>query len=90
MTRFGVYMYLIDRKRLARTMKVQKVTARQLSQVAGWRSHTYLQRLLKGEVNTLRPEPAVRIAAFLGMDLSDLFMSKLSNVSAHSQKVGQR
>lgn len=82
-SRFGVYMHLIDRKRLARLMVIQGVSGRALAKAAGWESHTYLQRLLKGQENTLAPEPAVKIATYLGVDVADLFVPRVSTGSTH-------
>jgi transcriptional regulator with XRE-family HTH domain len=79
MTRFEVYMHLIDRKRLARLMVIQGVSGRALALAAGWKSHSYLQRLLRGEENTLAPEPAVKIATYLGVDVADLFVPRVSS-----------
>jgi hypothetical protein len=45
---------------------------------AGWKSHTYLLRLLAGTANTVEPEPAVKIATFLGVDVADLFVPRVS------------
>ena len=57
-----VWMFLTDagRKRLATILVVQDVSQRQLATAAGWRSHSYLGRLLRGEENTLSPEAAAR------------------------------
>lgn len=72
-------MQLKDSKLLARLMAIQNVSGRQLSKVAGWESHTYLQRLLKGEVNTLQPVPAILIARHLEVPLESLFVPKTSS-----------
>jgi transcriptional regulator with XRE-family HTH domain len=77
-TRFEVYMLVINRKKLARLIEIQEVSKREVARRAGWKSHTYLLRLLDGSATTLDPEPAVRIAAFLKVDLYDLFMPKVS------------
>jgi transcriptional regulator with XRE-family HTH domain len=82
--RFGVYMHLIDRKRLARLMVIQGVSGRELARAAGWGSHTYLQRLLRGTENTLAPEPAVKIATYLGVDVADLFVPRVSTGGSHT------
>lgn len=79
-------MKLIDRKRLAKLMAIQGVSARGLSRAAGWKSHSYMNRLLAGEVTTLEPEPAVRIARHLGVGVDDLFMPRLSTDAAHNVK----
>lgn len=71
-------MQLTDRKRLARLMTIQGVSARALARAAGWKSHSYMNRLLSGEVNTLEAEPAIRIAKHLGVGTDDLFLTRLS------------
>jgi transcriptional regulator with XRE-family HTH domain len=79
-------MVLTDRKKLAKLMAIQEVSQRDLAEAAGWRSHSYLGRLLRGEVNTLEPEAAVRIAHFLGVGTDDLFMARSSSESRQSGK----
>lgn len=74
----------VDHKKLAKLVVVQEVTHRQLADVAGWSSHSYVSRLLRGEVTTMKPEPAVRIAKFLGVPLEDLFVTKLATNHAHN------
>lgn len=81
-TTFEVYMLVKDRKKLARLIEIQEVSKREVARAAGWKSHTYLLRILSGSVTTLDPEPAVRIATFLGVDLYDLFTPKVSSDSA--------
>ncbi len=87
--RFEVYMLVKDRRRLARLIEIQGVSRRQVAQAAGWKSHTYLLRLLSGQARTLEPEHAVKIAAFLRVDLYDLFMPKVSSDSRHDVKNGR-
>lgn len=82
----GIWMKLIDRKRLAKLMAIQGISARQLAKAAGWRSHSYMNRLLKGEVSSLEPEPAVRIARHLGVGVDDLFMPRLSTDTSQTNK----
>lgn len=81
-----VWMQLIDRKRLAKLMAIQEVSQRNVAAAAGWTSHSYLGRLLRGEVSTLEPEAAVRIAHFLGVGTDDLFMARSSSDSRQSAK----
>lgn len=80
--RFEVYMLLKDRKRLARLIEIQEVSKRSVARAAGWKSHTYLLRLLSGQERTLEPEHAVKIATYLGVDVADLFTPKVSTDSA--------
>lgn len=72
-------MVLIDRTKLRKLMLIQGVTQRQVAQAAGWKSHSYLGRLMRGEVNTLEPTAALRIARFLGCPIDDLFVTRVSN-----------
>ena len=74
-----IYMLLKDRKQLAKLMVIQGVSARQLAKVAGWKSHSYMNRLLAGEVRTLSTDPALRIAHYLGVGVDDLFLVNVSN-----------
>lgn len=72
-----VWMRVLDRKRLARLMVVQGVSQRELATAAGWKAHSYLGRLLRGEAKTLEVEPAVRIAHYLQVGVDDLFVSEV-------------
>jgi len=75
-------MQLTDEKRklLKKLMAIQEVSARELAKNgAGWRSHSYMNRLLNGEVNTLDPAAATGIALYLGVGVDDLFMARATN-----------
>lgn len=78
-----VYMELLDRKRLARLMVIQGVSQRELAKAAGWSSHSYLGRLLSGEVKTLKTDPALRIAHKLQVGVDDLFLTKVDSPPVH-------
>lgn len=79
-------MQLHDLQLLLKLLAIQKVSGRQLAEVAGWSSHTYTQRLLRGEVNTLKPEPAARIAHHLGVPMESLFVPRVSSISGRSDQ----
>lgn len=82
-------MRLANRKLLAKLMAIQGVSARQLAKAAGWKSHTYLQRLLRDEVQTLEVEPAVRIAKYLGVGVDDLFVARVSSETGKKAQRGK-
>ena len=82
-------MQLKDPKLLARLMAIQGVSARKLAADAGWRSHTYLQRLLRGEVNTLKVEPAMAIAESLSVPADVLFVTRVDRISERSVRSDQ-
>lgn len=59
-------------------MKDQKISGRQLSEAVGWNSHTYLQRILRGEIRTVTLDKAEKIAVILGVPRDVLFVSRTS------------
>lgn len=81
-----VWMRLHDRKRLAKIMTIQGVSARQLSLAVGYRSHAYITRLLRGEIKSLPAERATRVALYLGVGVDDLFLAEGSSGARHSDK----
>lgn len=72
-------MELISPERLRRPMDRQAVSARAVARAAGWKSHTYMQRLLRGEEKNVKVASAVRIAYFLDVSIDDLFLTKTSS-----------
>ena len=66
-------MILKDRKALARLMAIANMSQRRLAARVGWRSHSYVGRLLAGEARAVTPEAAERIACALGVGVDDLF-----------------
>lgn len=77
-------MRLHNLKGLRTLMVVQDVSQRRLAFAAGYKSHAYLGRLMRGEVDTLEPEAALRIARFLQVDAEFLFALRPSLDAAHS------
>jgi transcriptional regulator with XRE-family HTH domain len=75
-------MRLHNLKGLRTLMVVQAVSQRRLARAAGYRSHAYMGRLLRGEADTLEPEAALRIARFLQVDLGFLFTPRSSSDAA--------
>lgn len=77
-------MILQHRKRLLKLMAIENVSQRKLAEVAGYKSHAYMGRLLRGDVKTLEPEAGLRIANFLDVPVESLFLVRVSSNSAHS------
>ena len=71
-------MELIDRDKLVRRMTKMGVSQRELARAAGWKSHTYMRRLINGEARTLNTDPALRIAHYLHLDVDDLFVTRVT------------
>lgn len=71
-------MRVLDPKKIRKLMLIQEVTQRQLAEAAGWKSHSYVARLLDGEIKTVTPDRAARIARFFAVGVDDLFVPRLS------------
>lgn len=81
-----LWMEIRDLKMLKSLMIVQEVSNRKLARAAGWKSHSYMNRIISGAAHTLEPEPALRIAKFLGVDVGYLFVTKVSTDSTHIEQ----
>lgn len=79
-------MRVIDPRKIRKLMLIQDVTQRGLAEAAGWKSHSYVSRLLDGEISTVTPDRAARIARHLGVGIDDLFVSRLSTDARQSDK----
>ncbi|QOT18967.1 helix-turn-helix transcriptional regulator [Paenarthrobacter sp. YJN-5] len=77
-------MILKDPKKLAKLMVIQEVGQRELARAAGWKAHSYLGRLLAGTASHVDPEPAARIASYLGVGVDDLFLVRVDSSSVQS------
>lgn len=84
-----LWMELKDRTLLASLMEAQGKSARHLARVAGYKSHTYVQRILRGEAKNLEPIPAARIAHDLGVPFDLLFRTRVSGDSAQIVRKGR-
>lgn len=77
-------MELRDRTLLAELMEAKKMSARTLAKSAGWKSHTYMNKLLRGEVKTLKTDPAIRIALALEVPFTLLFVTRVDGDSGQT------
>lgn len=83
-----IYMRVKDPKQIKKLMVIQDVSARTMAEQVGYKSHAYITRILRGEIKTVTPERAARIARFLGVGVDDLFVARLSTDTAHNAKRG--
>jgi transcriptional regulator with XRE-family HTH domain len=79
-------MELKDRSLLAELMDEQSKSARYIARVAGYKSHTYVQRLLKGQAKNLEAVPAARIAHDLSVPFNLLFRTRVSGDRAQTAR----
>lgn len=71
-------MQVNDADLLRRLLKTKGFTARQLSRQMGWKSHSYLNRILGGDVRTVTPDVAVKIAYLLQVPVDLIFVPRVS------------
>lgn len=79
-------MRVLDPKKIVKLMVIQGVTQRELAEAA-WgegASHSYLGRILRGDIKSIRSDPADRIAHYLGVGRDDLFVARLTSESAQT------
>jgi transcriptional regulator with XRE-family HTH domain len=79
-----VWMQVRDHRKLARLAVIQGVTHRDIAEALGWKSHSYVGRILRGKVKTIDPEAAVRMAHLFGVAVDDLFLTRSSKNPARS------
>ena len=81
-------MQVRDVKMIHKLMVIQGVSQRKLAEGAGYKSHAYMGRILRGEVDTLDPEAAVRISKFFGVGVDDLFLVRASSDNGRTNHKG--
>lgn len=79
-------MQVRDHRKLARLALIQDISHRDIAKAVGWTAHSYVGRLLRGEVRTVSPEAAARIARLFEVAVDDLFLIKSSK---HPGRNGQ-
>lgn len=79
-------MRVHDPKKIKKLMVIQGVSARDLAKAVGYKSHAYITRILRGEISTVTPERAARIANFLQVGVDDLFVARLSTDAQQNVK----
>ncbi|WP_280441049.1 helix-turn-helix transcriptional regulator [Nocardia brasiliensis] len=85
-------MILVDHKRLARLMLIEGVSHRVLAREVGYKAHSYIGRLARGEVRTVGDDAAVKIARRLNVGVGDLFLPETARISGrhdHDSRRGQ-
>ncbi|WP_228002189.1 helix-turn-helix domain-containing protein [Nocardia australiensis] len=81
-------MILKDRKKLRRLMVIQEVSQRELAAAAGYNAHSYVGRLVRGQVSSVGTDAALRIAHRLRVGVEDLFLPDESSNSGDEDHKG--
>ena len=69
------------RRRIAKVLLINNMSQRELARQLGFKSHSYIGRIISGQVHSVSPDTAARIAVKLGMPMDDLFLPKSSDNS---------
>ena len=83
-----IWMLVRDHKKLARLLLIQDISHRQLADALGWKSHSYIGRLCRGQVRSVDRDAALRIAHLLQVAVDDLFEIKVSSKSGQNDQNG--
>lgn len=81
-----VWMQVRDHRKLARLAVIQGVSHRDLAAACGWKNHSYIGRIMRGEVRTVTTDTATRIALVFGVAVDDLFLAKSSKNPRHADQ----
>jgi transcriptional regulator with XRE-family HTH domain len=76
----------MTRTSLRRLLRTKGFTARALSRQMGWKSHSYLNRILAGDVRTVTPDVAVKIAYLLQVPVDLIFVPRVSGDTRQSER----
>jgi transcriptional regulator with XRE-family HTH domain len=79
-------MRVLDPKRIKKLMVIKGISQRQLAEILGWESHSYLGRILRGEIKSVQPDVAARIAEYLEVGMDDLFLPRVSSGTPQNAK----
>lgn len=79
-------MELRNLKKLKMLMELNDLSTRDLAEIAGYKSHTHIARVLRGEYKTLPPDRALRIVAFFKQGVDDLFFVRVSNDTGENDR----
>lgn len=83
-------MKLWNLKGLKSAMRRKNMSNRELARQIGWKSHGYMNRIVSGDVDTMKTESALKIAFALDMGVDDLFLIEGSIDSVpESEELGQ-
>lgn len=83
-----IYMRVIDPKKIQKLLLIQGVTHRELALAVGYKSHAYIGRIVRGDITTVTPEKAARIANYFSVGIDDLFVPRLSTDAGRNAKRG--
>jgi len=61
-------------------------THRDIAKAAGYSSHSYVGRLMRGQVKAVEPTPAARIAHYFGVELGALFVPTVTGIPGKSDQ----
>lgn len=89
LTPLELYMIVKDAELIRRLMNSHRpkpITARQMARDLGWKSHSYVNRILSGDVRTVTPDAACKIAYLLGVPVDLVFDPRASASAGRNEK----
>jgi len=74
-------MKLWNLKGLKAAKRRKGLSNRELARLIGWKSHSYMNEIIRGDVDTMKTDSALRLAFVLDMGVDDLFVVEGSIIS---------
>lgn len=76
-------MRVKDAELIKRVMESKRISNRALARQMGWKSHTYMNRIISGDERTVTPDTAIKIAHLLGVPVDLFFETRASSDTPH-------
>lgn len=73
-----LYMLVKDADLLRRLIESKQLSAREIAKRMGWHSHSYMNRIVTGQVRSVTPDAAVKIAYLLQVPVDLIFVPRVS------------
>lgn len=83
-----LYMIVKDAPLLKRLLQTKGISARSMAGSLGWKSHSYMNRILNGEATTVTPEVAMQIAYVLQVPVDLVFVPRVPGDAGQNARKG--
>lgn len=74
-------MRVKDAELIKRVMASKRISNRSLARQMGWKSHSYVNRIVSGQERTVTPDTAIKMAHLLGVPVDLFFETRVFSES---------
>lgn len=79
-------MEVRDIELLQSLKRSRNASNRDLAKVVGYKSHSYMNRIMSGAAKSMEPEPALRLAKFFQIGVDFLFTTEVSTEPTRNER----